>query len=208
MIGSMSRATGLAFVLALLSQPAQAGEITCTSQSAGYRYCRADTSTGVSLMEQLGPFACNKGNTWDYDKNGVWVANGCAARFWLGPSRKADELEAKAQGTGAETLARDLTSGNATARKRSAAAPRAAPAPVAAEASDAQATSQTKMAPPKLVVCESKQYKRQTCPVPVRAHVHLMRKLGRAECRFNATWGYDYGEIWVDQGCRAEFAIE
>lgn len=206
MMGRLTHATGLAFCLALLSAPARSAEIVCASQSAGYQFCRADTSRGVTLIAQLGPFACNKGNTWDFDKGGIWVANGCTARFMLGPPPKNDETEAKAQGSGAESLARDLASGARSARRRAPPPPAAIPAP----APVAQANRLAPAVPsgtPTVLICESKQYKLKKCPVPVRAHVHLRKKLGNAECRFNATWGYDYGEIWVTDGCRAEFNI-
>jgi hypothetical protein len=35
----------------------------------------------------------------------------------------------------------------------------------------------------------------------------MRRKLGQAECRHNVTWGYDFTQIWVTNGCRAEFAV-
>jgi hypothetical protein len=203
MMGTLSQTTGLAFVLALLSAPAGAAEITCASQSAGYSYCRADTSKGVTLVEQKGPFACNKGNTWDFDKGGVWVSNGCAARFLLGPPPKNEDTQSEAKASGAENLARDLTSGAGPARKRADPAQRA---PAAGNTTAAIATA-VPPAQTSIVVCESKQYKLKKCPVPVTSHVQLRKKLGNAECRFNATWGYDYGEIWVTNGCRAEFSV-
>lgn len=210
MMGLLTHSTGLWFVLTLLAAPAGAVEIVCASQSAGYLYCRADTTRGVALIEQLGPFACNKDNTWGFDKGGVWVSNGCAARFRLGPETKSDGIDEKAQGSGAEALARDLTSGARSARKKAApsgpVAQNIAPAPPSPPAAN-RAPAQAPLGQPSVLVCESKQYKKQVCPVPVRAHVQLKKKLGRAECRFNASWGYDYGEIWVSQGCRAEFLV-
>jgi hypothetical protein len=210
MMGRLPHSTGLALCLALLCAPAQAADVVCASQSAGYRFCRADTSRGVALIEQLSAFACNKDNTWGFDKGGIWVSNGCAARFRLGPDQESDGLDAKAQGSGAEALARDITSsGRALRRKQApASASREAPGAVAAaEAPSARAANPAALGQPTTLVCESKQYKLQKCPVPVRAHVQLNRKLGRADCRFNSSWGYNYGEIWVTDGCRAEFLV-
>lgn len=209
MMGLLTHSTGLVLVWALLGAPVRTNDVVCASQSAGYLYCRAETARGVTLIEQLGPFACNKGNTWDYDKGGIWVANGCAARFRLGPDAKADALDEKAQGSAAEGLARDMTSGARSARKRP-----APPSPAtglnflaAPPSASQQRTASAPLGQPSILVCESKQYKVQKCPVPVRAHVQLSRKLGRADCRFNSSWGYDYGEIWVRDGCRAEFLV-
>jgi hypothetical protein len=203
MMGLLSRAAGLVLTLVLLSAAPRAAETTCVSQPGGYVFCRANTTRGVTVAEQLSPFPCHQGNTWDFDKGGIWVANGCAARFRLGPDKAADGLTAQAQGSGAESLARDMTSGGRSARRMKAPQPEspqaAAPAP--------QAAARVRNGAAYVLVCESKDYQVQKCPVPVRASVQMRRKLGRAECRYNATWGYNYGEIWVSDGCRAEFQI-
>jgi hypothetical protein len=59
-----------------------------------------------------------------------------------------------------------------------------------------------------LVVCESQNGKRHTCSADTRYGVDVYRQLSKAECVFNSTWGYDSRGIWVDRGCRAEFALD
>ncbi|EIJ41304.1 Protein of unknown function (DUF3011) [Beggiatoa alba B18LD] len=46
------------------------------------------------------------------------------------------------------------------------------------------------------------------CNADVRGKVQLYRQLSNANCRYNDSWGYDSGGIWVNDGCRAEFSIE
>jgi hypothetical protein len=60
-------------------------------------------------------------------------------------------------------------------------------------------------APAQILVCESQDNKRETCPVDTRGGVELQRQLSSASC--TGTWGYTPDGIWVDNGCRAEFRL-
>ncbi|MBM4254271.1 MAG: DUF3011 domain-containing protein [Deltaproteobacteria bacterium] len=76
--------TGLS-VIGLLSVPAQAAQsINCASESGRHQYCRAQTDGYVRLDEQYSDAPCVAGRTWGYDDWGVWVDNGCRARFIVG----------------------------------------------------------------------------------------------------------------------------
>lgn len=55
------------------------------------------------------------------------------------------------------------------------------------------------------VRCESRQNRRQRCSVNTQNRVQLVRRLG-GTCTQGRSWGYDQRSIWVDRGCRAEFA--
>ena len=57
------------------------------------------------------------------------------------------------------------------------------------------------------VVCESNDYRYTYCPVPVRRDVDLVAQYSKSPCRFQSTWGYDRGGVWVDRGCAAEFVV-
>ncbi len=63
-----------------------------------------------------------------------------------------------------------------------------------------QAQSQT-------VVCASDDMERHSCPVDTRGGVRLSRQISGSPCTQGSTWGYDATGIWVDKGCRAEFAV-
>ena len=61
--------------------------------------------------------------------------------------------------------------------------------------------------PARVMRCESDGDYRH-CRADVQVRVSLRRQLSRADCRYNDTWGYDRRGVWVDGGCRAEFALD
>mgnify|MGYP003610225383 CR=1 FL=1 len=54
--------------------------------------------------------------------------------------------------------------------------------------------------------CESRDGRAARCGVPGWGRVVLVRQLSRAPCIEGRSWGQDRGGVWVDGGCRAEFA--
>jgi hypothetical protein len=61
-----------------------AAEIRCSSKDGRTRYCNVDTRGGVRLVRQESRSPCIQGRTWGVVREGVWVANGCRARFQVG----------------------------------------------------------------------------------------------------------------------------
>ncbi len=57
---------------------------TCSSNDGRRHYCGIDTSRGVRLNRQISGSACIQGQTWGYDRRGVWVDRGCRAEFFAG----------------------------------------------------------------------------------------------------------------------------
>lgn len=53
--------------------------------------------------------------------------------------------------------------------------------------------------------CESRSGRTQRCSVRTENRVQLVRRLG-GNCTQGRTWGYNSNQIWVSNGCRAEFA--
>jgi hypothetical protein len=72
-------ATGLAAV-----GPALADTVRCESVDGRERYCNANTRNGVDLVTQLSSRGCYQGETWGYDRRGIWVSAGCRAIFETG----------------------------------------------------------------------------------------------------------------------------
>jgi hypothetical protein len=59
-----------------------------------------------------------------------------------------------------------------------------------------------------VVTCESYGGRRQTCRVDTRSgEVRLVRRLSDASCVRGRSWGVTNGGVWVDDGCRAQFAV-
>src|SRR5688572_33350318 len=85
----------LAIALAALAAPmaasAQYGGRTVRCESDDHRteVCRIDTRGGVRIVDQESRAPCVSGRTWGYDSRGIWVSQGCRARFQVGSSAYA-----------------------------------------------------------------------------------------------------------------------
>ena len=55
--------------------------IYCSAEDGKRRYCEADTSAGVVLVKDLSGSACMRGDSWGFDKRGVWVDKDCHGQF-------------------------------------------------------------------------------------------------------------------------------
>ena len=58
-----------------------------------------------------------------------------------------------------------------------------------------------------VVVCESNDGKRRHCPADTSMGVRLIQQMSDADCLLNNTWGVDPKGVWVNGGCRAQFAL-
>jgi len=58
------------------------------------------------------------------------------------------------------------------------------------------------------VSCSSDDGHRHYCPADTRGGVRLLKKRSDAACNQGYSWGFDRGGVWVDRGCRADFAID
>ena len=58
-----------------------------------------------------------------------------------------------------------------------------------------------------LVVCESLNGKYHPCHMTINGGVRLVRQLSDNQCIRGESWGINQRGIWVDRGCRGEFAI-
>ena len=77
---SVSTLIGAALIAGPL--PARAERtIRCDSNNYRYQYCRADTANHVKLERQHSTARCREGDSWGYDRHGVWVDRGCGADF-------------------------------------------------------------------------------------------------------------------------------
>ena len=57
-----------------------------------------------------------------------------------------------------------------------------------------------------LVRCESTNQRYRHCRADTEGGVQLYRQFSKNACRYQKTWGHDRRGVWVDGGCRAEFA--
>ncbi|MBI2215509.1 MAG: DUF3011 domain-containing protein [Acidobacteria bacterium] len=61
--------------------PATALRVVCASDAGNRTVCPADTSHGVGLVHEKTGSACVLNRTWGYDRDGIWVSDGCSAEF-------------------------------------------------------------------------------------------------------------------------------
>jgi Protein of unknown function (DUF3011) len=61
--------------------------------------------------------------------------------------------------------------------------------------------------PPPTVITSSSNGGRNYCPANTHNGVRLVRQRSDASCRSGYSWGFDQRGIWVDRGCRADFAL-
>jgi hypothetical protein len=64
-----------------------------------------------------------------------------------------------------------------------------------------------KMAPGANFNCSSEDGHRKFCPVDTSGGVQLVYQRSGSPCVLDQTWGFDRRGVWVDRGCRADFAI-
>jgi hypothetical protein len=58
------------------------------------------------------------------------------------------------------------------------------------------------------LTCESRENKRNECPLPEQVDVRLVRVISASPCLEGRSWGWDDRKIWVTGGCRAEFELK
>jgi hypothetical protein len=58
--------------------------VVCESFERRDNYCAVDTRRGVQLLRALSRTPCTLGQTWGYDRGGIWVTAGCRGEFEIG----------------------------------------------------------------------------------------------------------------------------
>ena len=58
------------------------------------------------------------------------------------------------------------------------------------------------------ISCSSDDGHRHYCPADTRGGVRLLKQRSGSPCDQGHSWGFDRGGVWVDRGCRADFAID
>lgn len=61
-----------------------AGQMECRSNDNRYQRCSVNTGNRVEMLRQFSSASCTRGRSWGYDRNSIWVDNGCQARFGYG----------------------------------------------------------------------------------------------------------------------------
>ena len=64
-------------------QEGTAREVTCESQHSRHAYCPTGPHGAVRVMQSYGRPECIEGRSWGTDSNGIWVDQGCYAKFYV-----------------------------------------------------------------------------------------------------------------------------
>ncbi|MEA5512222.1 DUF3011 domain-containing protein [Crocosphaera sp. UHCC 0190] len=203
-INQLTLIAGISLGLILRTIPVSAQQtVTCESYKYRYQFCRVNTRGGVRLVRQLSNTRCVQGETWDYDRDGIWVDKGCNAEFSVrgrdsgynnNNSYNNNNNSSSGDGTAAAVVGGALVIG--------------AIAAAIAGGSDDNSSNNNSSSDYPTITCNSKDNSYTLCPVDLRGRrAYLERQLSQAGCWEGDTWGYDREGVWVDGGCRGIFEI-
>ena len=196
-----SCAIAAATIGATWSPASQAAAVRCDSANGRYQTCAVDTRGGVRLTRQLSSQGCWQNDTWGYDSNRIWVTNGCRAEFQVGdyqPSNSGSNNGAIAGVAVAALIGAALLANKNKDRDRyDSGYNDGYYGPGYGGGYNPQSTFR----------CESTNGRQVYCQIPFRGHVEVSRQISKARCQYGVTWGVDGMRVWVNNGCRADFAV-
>jgi hypothetical protein len=212
--------------------------VVCDSRGFGRQHCPSDLRGFVfASVRNASSVRCEVGRNFGYDDSGVWVDQGCRGEFFFA-ARGDSGAGYGAPGQGADLTvrceSRDGRRGNCPADLRGyyfrdlrqisrtqcvqgnnwgfddrgvwvdqgcradfvfAAGRYAGPG-------GAGGSQQ-------VIGCASRDGRRANCPADLRGYTLAnVRQQSRTQCVLGQNFGYDDRGVWVDQGCRAEFAFD
>ncbi len=181
-----------AFTMLFASTVVEARTVICQSYDRQTQYCKADTRGGVRLIKQLSKSGCFEGQTWGYDRRGIWVSRGCRGKFETIDFRS--EYDRGDRYDHGRSHRDDYRYDRDQYRD---------------EYRDERRNTFNQRRAPQAITCQSIDNRQNYCRAPLRhAHVQLVNRLSGTPCRYGENWGWNDGGIWVNGGCRAVFAIE
>jgi hypothetical protein len=230
---TMLATISLSGLMLFAASAAQASTITCESRNNSYQSCPVDASGGVRLSQQLSTKGCWENDTWGYDRNKIWVDRGCKAQFQVGAkttstagtggavaaaavvgiaaaaiiaSSKHDDHHNKNQNKNYNNSYNNGYNYNYDNRYDG---------KYDSRYNDNYRNYDNSRYgyngyggdPRRTFTCESRNDKRNYCGIPGRGHVEIYKQRSSNPCRHGHSWGVQGNSVWVDDGCRAEFAV-
>lgn len=204
--------------------------VYCSSVDMKFQSCDVDTRGGVEFMRQLSRASCN-GN-WGYDRQGIWVRNGCRAKFRIlqnynnhggnyyndtvtCSSRNLRRNDCPADTSGGVRLKKQLSNascdGNWGFDHNSIWVNNGCRATFQlyingrGRQGNHGSGNHHQNNTNNVIVCASHDMRRKICNIPQGSRVEFKKQLSRSSCDRN--WGFDQNSVWVDHGCRAEFRV-
>lgn len=221
----------LAAAIACTAEMAHAqARMQCESRDYRYQFCPLGAPVdAVYLIEQRSRSACIEGQSWGWDRRGIWVDRGCDGIFDVRASRPAPPPDAGGRAITCESrnyqyefcgVADEIAYAQlVNQRSRSACVegrtwgwrPNGIWVSGGCEG-DFQYRSSYAPTPvpphtPGLLYCESRDYQYTFCPTGRVRVAELVNQRSQSPCDYGRSWGYQSDGIWVDRGCAAEFAV-
>jgi hypothetical protein len=208
-------------LLLFAAAAAQASTITCESKKNSYESCPVDTSGGVRLSQQLSSQGCWQNDTWGFDRNRIWVDRGCRAEFQVGAQKsssagKNDALAAAAVVgiAAAAIIASNSHDDHHNNNKHNNKYDNSYNNNNYDNRYDDRYYENSRYGyngyggdPRRTFSCESKGNRRNYCDIPKRGHVEVYKQRSSSPCTYGRSWGVSGDRVWVEDGCRAEFAV-
>ena len=198
--------------------------VLCESEDLRLVQCPMDVRGGVDMVRQLSGNSCIREVDWGVDQQGVWVARGCRAEFRARTQEATgvvrQVLRCESRRGGIETCPVSLRGAPVRLLRQLSAFPCRPDESWGVGRNEIWVARGCKgefeigdrdggFPPgPRLLTCESKGKSRRFCGASVgQAGVILVNQLSGMACEEGTSWGWDRDGVWVDDGCRAEFAL-
>lgn len=208
---------------------AESTTIECSSRKHRPEICRVDNTVTAKLIRQRSVVDCIKGKTWGYDRDGVWVRNGCRGRFQVefGEKRGSDKrwkklaardiycaspkgqyAHCKVNIHGKVRLIHQFSGRNCTRGRswgvddRGVWVNRGCSAIFRVADRGARATRREYFG------CSSEEFSLVRCEILLPSTISFGQQLSRTQCVKGKTWGEDDRGVWVKGGCSARFIAD
>ena len=209
-----------------LPAPQGSGTIYCASDDGHRNYCQADVRGGVQLVKQRSDAACIFGQTWGYERRGIWVDRGCRAEFAAGYTGGAGNWQGWGESYNVYCASDDgkrnrcpvdTRGGVRLSRQRSGSAcvygstwgydQRGLWVDRGCRADFEVGQAGWRPPAEQVIYCASDDGNRNYCQADTRVSPRIIRQRSEADCIYGRTWGVDQRGLWVDRGCRADFEV-
>ena len=227
MLRNLAVVAGALLIIAGCSSSPSTRTVSCASRGDVFTNCERVGTSAVSLSRQVSDTPCIENVSWGVRDGQLWVDQGCRAEFLVGgraipttvvgtspalggtavtcESRDNRLTRCPASTYGGVRLARQISDSPCIFDRTWGWDTQGIWVNEGCRAEFMAGTSETLSR--RTIVCESQSNRRNLCPADTRFGLDLVRQLSDAPCIRNQTWGEDRDGIWVDQGCRAEFAV-
>jgi hypothetical protein len=156
-------------------------DVRCASNGYQYNMCQVDTGRGsdVRLVSQVSKTRCVEGQTWGWNRAGIWVDQGCEGVFRV--QRRWSGGEGGHHGGGGHP-------GGGGGDWR--------PGPDWDQAIRVRCAS------------NGFEYNMCQVDTGRGSKVTIAKQISKTRCMEGRNWGWNRAGIWVDQGCEAEFVVQ